>query len=191
MSKFKIKLELQAFKLEIEGSREDIPLITQNVAKQLTGLVQPPQGIVGTAPSPSTNGDDGAGQMLVNGKPYSKSKPRKPSKQSSPQKTESQIIDFQPDPLNFGTPLQTWNTVQKAIWLMLLLKQEKSLTHSSPTLIAETFNKHFFTAGVLRPSNVSRDLKANKGSKDSWVGETDSGLFLTDAGAKKAAELIV
>jgi hypothetical protein len=38
MSKFKFKLKLQGLELEMEGSRDDIPLIAHNLGNQLTGL---------------------------------------------------------------------------------------------------------------------------------------------------------
>ena len=36
MSKFKFKLKLQGLELEMEGAREDIPLMAQNLGNQLT-----------------------------------------------------------------------------------------------------------------------------------------------------------
>ena len=39
MSKFKFKLKLQGLELEMEGAREDIPLMAQNLGNQLTGTL--------------------------------------------------------------------------------------------------------------------------------------------------------
>jgi hypothetical protein len=41
MSKFTIKVELQGLKIEVEGSREDVPRLAQRVGEQVGSLVQP------------------------------------------------------------------------------------------------------------------------------------------------------
>jgi hypothetical protein len=37
-NKFKIKLEVAGFKLELEGSRDDVPLMAQAVGQQMSGF---------------------------------------------------------------------------------------------------------------------------------------------------------
>jgi hypothetical protein len=51
MSKIKIKMELTGFKLEIEGSSEDVPQIQQALGRQLASMMQPPTDAVGGAAS--------------------------------------------------------------------------------------------------------------------------------------------
>ena len=41
MSKFKIKVELQSLRIEVEGSREDVPRLAQRVGEQIGDLVKP------------------------------------------------------------------------------------------------------------------------------------------------------
>ncbi len=57
-SKFKITLKLQGFELQVEGSREDLPMLTKNVSAQLAGMLMPATNMVeGNAPAlPSTRG---------------------------------------------------------------------------------------------------------------------------------------
>jgi hypothetical protein len=57
-SKFKITLKLQGFELQVEGSREDIPMLTKNVSAQLAGMLMPATNMVeGHAPVlPPTRG---------------------------------------------------------------------------------------------------------------------------------------
>ncbi len=43
-NKFKFKLKITGFEMEVEGSREEVEVITSNIGAQLRGMVQP-QGI--------------------------------------------------------------------------------------------------------------------------------------------------
>ena len=45
MGKFRIRMKWDAFELEVDGSREDIPLIGQQIGKQLSGVIAPSIGI--------------------------------------------------------------------------------------------------------------------------------------------------
>lgn len=45
-SKFKIKFKVEKLELEIEGNREDVPLITQALGQQVSGLLAPASDIV-------------------------------------------------------------------------------------------------------------------------------------------------
>jgi hypothetical protein len=40
MPKFKIRLKIQAFELEVDGEREDIPAINNALQQQFTALIQ-------------------------------------------------------------------------------------------------------------------------------------------------------
>jgi hypothetical protein len=46
LSKFMIKLKLQGLELEIDGSREEMPNITQNLGRQIAGMLQPAGAII-------------------------------------------------------------------------------------------------------------------------------------------------
>jgi hypothetical protein len=41
MPKFEVRLRLQGLELDIKGEREDIPRLTQGIAEQLAGVLQP------------------------------------------------------------------------------------------------------------------------------------------------------
>lgn len=41
MAKFRMRLKIQGFELEVDGEREDIPAITSAIQQQFKGLVQP------------------------------------------------------------------------------------------------------------------------------------------------------
>ncbi|MEH2257179.1 hypothetical protein [Nostoc sp.] len=45
-NKFKIKLKVTGFELEVEGSREDVPFMAQAVGQQMSGLLIPASNIV-------------------------------------------------------------------------------------------------------------------------------------------------
>src|SRR6266480_4743426 len=47
MARFRVKMKLQGLELEVEGTREDAPLIAQNLTRQFAGLLEPAAHIVG------------------------------------------------------------------------------------------------------------------------------------------------
>ncbi len=46
MAKFKVSLKITGFELNIEGNRDDVPLLTQAVGQQFAGLLGPAIDIV-------------------------------------------------------------------------------------------------------------------------------------------------
>ena len=46
MAKFRMRLKIQGFELEVDGEREDIPAITSAIQQQLSGLIQPAEMMV-------------------------------------------------------------------------------------------------------------------------------------------------
>lgn len=197
MSKFKITLKLQGLELEIEGSKDDIPHLSKNVANQLAGLIAP------AAATASIGAEHEQQIRTINpggGEPLKKPRRKKANsnKTISPSgDRHSNSIDWVHDPEKWGSPQQTWNTADKSIWLLYVVEKEQHLTELSQPEITSTFNKHFKQAGILKPSNVSRDLgKKKSGTKDApaLVGEnttkSPSTWFLTDAGKKHAEKLI-
>jgi hypothetical protein len=198
MSKFKVRMKLQGFELEIEGSREDVPLIAQNLSQQLSGLMAPTGAIIegetvesariGAAPPPSVDPSSGFSQT--------KRKPRRRHNATKPATdTADTVINWRHDSSKYGAPKQAWSTANKALWILYVVKSETEETELSGTQIADTFNKQFRQAGTIKNFNVNRDLgklKVRKGA--ALVGEDTtkdpSRWFLTEAGDKKAQELI-
>jgi len=198
MSKFKVTMKLQGFELEIEGSREDVPLIAQNLSQQLSGLMGPAGAIIDgeSVVSPRTPAlaslpVDSANASSVKRKPRKRAINPKGSENGASEDS----IDWRHDPAKYGAPQQEWATADKAIWLLYVVKMETSTAELSAIQIAATFNKHFKQAGVIRNFNVKRDLgKLKIGRGTALVGEdaskNPSTWYLTDAGDKKAQELI-
>ena len=91
MSKFKVKLKLQGLELEIEGSRDDMHLIGQNLGQQMAGLLQPAGAIV----------EGQALQQPFANKPEAileapkKVRRRRQGVQSNPEGTEGVVVDWQ------------------------------------------------------------------------------------------------
>jgi len=192
MAKFKIRLKLQGLELEVEGNRDDVPLITENVAQQVAGLLHPAANIVegeivsnGDGRSPETASTD-----------LKPKKPRKKRTQSpaTGSGTKEEAVDWINDPLKFGTPKQGWSTADKSLWVLYVVLKDKNIKELSSARIAATFNKHFPQAGVVHRPNVSRDLGKLKLTSPAQVSEDRSkspaAWFLTDAGIHRAEKLI-
>lgn len=210
MSKFKIKLKLQGLELEVEGSREDVPVMVHHVGEQFAGLLHPAAEIVVGEPAHDGGRDvqrqvqhvepvvGGDGKPASRKKKRSASGGRKRSASGSPAGLaigEEHIIDWKHDAGKWGSPAQSWKTLDKAIWLLYVASKETEFTELTHLQIAGTFNQHFRQAGTIRAHNVKRDLGyAKNPDRGSLVGEDStkdpSTWFLTDAGNKRGAELV-
>jgi hypothetical protein len=192
MSKYKVKMKLQGFELEIEGAREDLPLITQNIGEQMSGFLKPSGAIIegvvisGAAPpQPVTPVLPQIEEMRGRVRRRRSGTGTNESKESGP------AIDWKHNPAKYGMPKQDWNVAKKSLWLLYVVSEELKITELSAGQIAKTFNKHFKQAGSIRPSNVSRDLGKQKvGVTPSPVGEDNTKApatwYLTDEGRKQA-----
>jgi len=192
MAKFKIRLKLQGLELEVEGNRDDVPLITEAVSQQVAGLLGPATNIV-------------EGEIVSNGHRVSsevettETKPKKARKKRTQGPTagggaKEDAVDWVHDPSKFGTPKQGWTTADKSLWVLYVVLKGKDVKELSAARIATTFNKHFPQAGVVHPPNVSRDLGKLKLKAPALVSEdrskSPSAWFLTDAGIQRAEKLI-
>lgn len=192
MSKFRIKMKLQGFELEVEGSREDASLISRSLGEQMSTLLQPAGSII-----------DGevTGNLLTSanttisaeGGPK-KTRRRKQSPTSGTTEVAA-AIDFKHSPEKFGNPKQEWKTAEKALWLLYVVQEITGTADLSAKVIAETFNKHFRQSGPIQTGNTGRDLgKLKTKDKPSPVGEdttkSPSTWFLTDAGRARAQGLV-
>lgn len=194
MSKFKIKMKLQGFELEIEGSREDVPLITQNLAEQFAGLIKPSAAILeGEVLSNS-------GQTASIGIQQSASQvPKKRAKRTLTVKADSStngqsVIDWKHNSEKYGMPNQNWSASNKYLWTLYVIGEETSTKEVPAITIANTFNKHFKQFGALIVNNAKRDMGTLKTKKPSLASEdttqTPSAWYLTESGSKAAQKLI-
>ncbi|HXT14313.1 MAG TPA: hypothetical protein VN706_01700 [Gemmatimonadaceae bacterium] len=198
MAKFRVKLKLQGLELEIEGSREDAPLIAQNLGRQFAGLLQPAAQIVAGNDDVPLDAAPIAIQEPDAASTVRKRGPRKkrgaPPAAAASDSAEEVPLDWRHDPAKWGSPKQAWNTANKAMWLLYVASNETDQKELSSKRIANTFNKHFKQAGQILPFNVTRDLGKLKIGKDAPVSEdttqTSSPWFLTEAGTKRAQGLV-
>lgn len=190
MAKFRIRLKVQALELEIDGERDDIPVITSAVQQQFAGLLQPTEAMANGHKLAEPNG-----QVIdleaVKGK--GKAKRRSGAKTSS-DAASAQPLEFRHDPAKFGNPLQTWNITDKSVWFLYVLKTLKVADEVTGPQLAATFNHQFKAAGAIHPPLVTRELSRAKVKVPALVGEDkkqDPSLwYLTDEGTKYAQQLI-
>lgn len=191
-------MKLTGFELEIEGSREDVPMIAQNLGQQLSSIMNPSSAVIegkflngnstfdADEPPVSTIDDSG--------KPAKKR--RKPSKVATEKQNGSAVMEWRHDSSKYGEPAQTWKLTEKAIWLIHVIKSELQRDQLSASEIAETFNKKFKHSGTIRASNVSKylgELKSKSGTP-AQVGldtqKSPNEWYLTTEGTKAAQALI-
>jgi hypothetical protein len=185
MSKFKIKMKLTGFELEIEGSKDDVPNIQQALSQQLSGLLQPPAGLIEETPRPQMKTIEVEPAVAPTGR---NARPRKrPTSSATPKSNgaESEVaLDNWPrDVSNYCSPAQGWSTREKALWVLYVAHKEGIAPEISTSQIRETFNLHYRQAKTIDTSNINRDLGRVKGK---LVGEdvrkSPPAWFLTETG---------
>jgi len=195
MQKFKFSFKIKELEVQIDGSREDVATLTSSIGQQFQGLIQP-KGALGDGASSSFQSvvtEDGEISEIK-----SPGKKRRGGNSRSRQE-KGRAYDLKNDPVKYGSPVQGWTTLDKAIWLLYVIEGELSSTglsagELSAGEIAETFNMHFRQQGKIRGNNVSRDLGNKKTGAKALVqensNESPSKWFLTDEGKKYALGLI-
>jgi hypothetical protein len=103
MSKFRVKMKIQGFELEIEGAREDAALISRNVSQQMASFLKPTSGIIEIEPDqatpPQTNTN---AQMLENS--GNKARRRRKSTGSPSESEAAPAMDYKHSPEKYGRP---------------------------------------------------------------------------------------
>src|SRR5262249_21165226 len=103
MSKFRIKMRLQGFELEVEGAREDASRSSRNLGEQVSALLQPAGLIIdGEAPALPP-----ARAQNAEGLPAKKMRRRRQSNATGTV-GDSSAIDFKHSPEKYGNPKQEW-----------------------------------------------------------------------------------
>jgi hypothetical protein len=198
MSKFKMKLKLTGFELEIEGTREDIPLIAQNVGQQIAGLLQPAAGIVtGDIRDDMRSAISPASVQSVIDVVPNKRKKKKSTSSNNSTSTDSEklvTVNWRHDPAKWNSPNQSWSTLEKSIWLLYVAEQETNQSELTVRQITDAFNTQFKQAKTVLAPNVTRDLGNKKSGKEALVGEnittSPSKWYLTESGKLMATNLI-
>ena len=197
-NKFKIKMKVTGFELEVEGSREDVPLMAQAVGQQMSGLLLPASGIV----EGEIIDDKSLPQATLESQPKPRKKQTnrrrsKTSTKSTPSsKNPTVALDWKHNPNKWGFPQQDWTTADKSIWLLYVVSKEASTTELTGSEISATFNKHFRQSGQIKTGYINRDLGKAKGAngKTALVSEdatkSPSAWFLNQEGEKRAQELV-
>jgi len=193
VSKFRVKLKMQAFELEIEGNREDAALIGRSIGDQISSVIAPSANIV-EGDFTSTRPPSAPAIALVEESPKRKASRRSRSTASSSGENNVSAIEFRNDASLYATPTQQWKTAEKALWLLYVVKETTNHSELSTSQIVNTFNTHFRQAKTITSSNVSRDLGKLKVSTPSLVGEdatkSPAVWYLTEEGVRKAQSLI-
>jgi hypothetical protein len=191
MGKFEVEMVLTGFKLKIRGERDDMPVIKRNLEQQMAGLLSPAANIAQSRLPPNTIDADIV-HRDGSGRPKKASRVRRTGPANG--EPRSTALDFHHDFDQFGVPSQTWPAGKKILWLLYIASREAQATELSGPVIAETFNKHFRQSGMLKKSNMPRDLRILKQKNPGLVGDNANGSpinwFLTTEGEKEAAGLV-
>lgn len=190
MNKFKFSFKIKELELQVEGTREDAQAISTSIGKQFADLLQPAgalgEGQMSNPPLHIT--EDGEISDVRT------SQRKRRTNGGGPRGEKAKTIDFKNDPAKNGAPLQSWSTLEKALWLLYVVQSELTISELSASEVAETFNKHFKQQGKIRPSNISRDFGTQKAGAKALVGEnnavTPAKWYLTEEGTKAAQRLI-
>jgi hypothetical protein len=114
LAKFRIRLKVQGLELEVDGEREDIPVIARAVQQQFAGMLEPIT-VAAEVPRLSTRSENADGDGASG-----KRSPRRRNRSST--EGETTPIEYRHDDARFGNPLQTWTVTDKCIWMLYALK---------------------------------------------------------------------
>jgi hypothetical protein len=194
MAKFHIKLKLQGLELEVDGTRDDLPVIREALTQQFAGMLSPATEIAAGEIPVNVAGNGSTPTVVENAK---RSKRRARTAPASSNGSSEAAVDWVHDSAKYGAPQQAWNTADKSMWLLYVAGQEANVKELSGKHIEVTFNKHFRQAGQLRANNIIRDLgkaKSAKAGAPALISQNTttepSTWFLTDAGSRRAQQLI-
>lgn len=192
-NQFKIKLKLE---LEVEGTRDDIPLITQAVTNQMSGLLSPATDIVEGDIVESYSQKPSIPEISsppLKKRPNSKRNKSKPAAVTD--EDTANLPSWTHDVNKWGNPKQDWSTSKKAIWLLFVIAQETDTHELRAGQIESIFNSRFKQSKMIEASNVSRDLGRLAKMELAAIGKDTNNSpltwYLTQEGQKQANALVL
>ena len=199
-NKVKFKLKITGFELEMEGTKESTAQITSQVSETLRGLIKPPtleDDEKGRNGQDKSNHTEDVDVTVISSTAGNKRRRTSSSrnKQNSGVKVEAKALDFKNEPEKFGTPIMKWSTSTRSLWILYVVKNTLNIDGLTSHEIAETFNKHFRQAKMIRSFTISRDLgKLKIASSNALVGEDTTKdpavWYITEAGEKHIQKII-
>jgi|ERR1022692_474156 hypothetical protein len=190
MGKFRFRVKLQGLEVEIDGDREDLPVLTAAVEKQFGGLMLPVEVVSDNHRqlTDGSGGNDSGTSQEEGGK--RKRTPRRERRAATGDGAPAVPVEFRHDPAKYGNPVQGWGVAEKCIWLLYVIKGITATKEVSGPALAATFNQYFKPAGKIHPPHVTRDLAKVKVQNPAPIGEDKGNYYLTDEGDKQAQQLI-
>jgi hypothetical protein len=182
--KVKVRLKITGLELEFEGTQEDVPQITQNLGRDIAGLI--------TAGPNLASGQIHAAPVNVdNGAPASSGRKSPGKGRKSASKEEKKSLNWTYDGQLYGMPSQNWSGNDKAIWMLYVADKVNGLKHMGAAQISKTFNEHYQAAKIIHRGNVYTGLDGLRAGEDAPIGKRhDGSFFLTQEGHKLAEQLI-
>jgi hypothetical protein len=190
MSKFTIKLKLTGLELEVEGTREDAPKIAARIGEQLSGFLQPTTLL--------ENGNGSSHKVInadVDGNGTGKKKKAGRKSAGTGSKSNSEDLSFVHDSAKYGSPVQGWSVMHKAIWFLWIAgEQAENAKQLTAYAIMKNFNLMFRAAGTINNGNIMRGFEKEKlkGANAPVGSDANAGTakyFLTQAGITLAQRL--
>jgi hypothetical protein len=183
-------MKIQNFELEVEGNRDDVPLITQSVGQQFAGLLAPATDIVeGEIIEEKSEKPSDPPKVAPKRTKRSNSGGKKSPKSEENGVSGSALL-WDHDENRFGSPKMEWNTADKAIWLLYVIGETLNIRELTSAQICTTFNHHFRNTRAIKSNNTTRDLKLRKTGQNLHVGQDNDRWYLTTAGIEHARNLI-
>jgi|HubBroStandDraft_6_1064221.scaffolds.fasta_scaffold926921_1 hypothetical protein len=205
MSKFKVNVKLSGYEVKlgsvefsVEGEREDAQKISHEIEKQLSGMIHAPTVMTPTLITPSNgNSNQRALEGQLGGdddRVAGRTRKSRKAGGSSGSRTPTESINLSHDSATYGSPQQSWTTVQKAIWFLHVVNKQANVPQMTANNITKNFNKYFRAAGAVHRGNVTKYLEAErvKGQNATVGADMADGAakyFLTQAGTAVAEKL--
>jgi hypothetical protein len=175
MAKLEVKFELTGLRFEITGERDDVAVALASLQQQVTALAQSASSAAGTrngtppqiertlSGRPDQLGqpiEDEASARGALAPPVTRAKGRRGASGTPRLKVEP--LQFTHDAEKYGFPKQTWNTANKAMWLLYVMEMQTDSKGASAHVIAATFKMYFKEFGNVLAHNIVRDLGSAK-----------------------------
>jgi hypothetical protein len=179
---FKVTVKLEKLEIHIEGDRELVPEIANNVSHQIAEVIQPS----GLLEAPTDGHNPVINAPAASATPSRRQRRRTAGKAETPGAATT-LIDWSHDAGKWGTPIQGWKQWQKVLWLLSVVEQETAAKDGlTPSELEEIFNRKFRASGLLRRQNIPRDLNA----QSNFFGSVDGKWFAKQAGKEEAVRLV-